>query len=48
MTLKFKWQYYKNLRKYRDAKMIPESHPIPDGCGFNSIIEEQNNKLKYI
>ena len=48
MTLKFKGKSYKNLSKYRDAKMIPESHPILDGCGFNSISEEQNNKLNYI
>ena len=48
MTLKFKGQAYKNLSKYCDAKMIPESFPIPHGCGFNSISEEQNNKLNYI
>ena len=48
MTLKFKGISYKNLSKYHDAKMIPESHPILDGCGFNSISEEQNNKLNCI
>ena len=48
MTLKFKGQSYINLSKYCDAKMIPESFPIADGCGFKSISEEQNNKLNYI
>ena len=48
MTLKFKGQSYINLSKYCDAKIIPESFPIPGGCGFNSISEEQNNKLNYI
>ena len=48
MTLKFKGQSYINLSKYCDAKIITESFPIPGGCGFNSISEEQNNKLNYI
>ena len=48
MTLKFKGQSYINLSKYCDAKMIPEFFPIPGRCGFNSISEEQNNKLNYI
>ena len=48
MTLKHNGQSYINLSKYCDAKMIPESFPIPHGCGFNSISEVQNNKLNYI
>ena len=48
MTLKFKGQPYINLSIYCDAKLIPKSFPIPDGCGFNFISEEQNNKLNYI
>ena len=43
MTLKFKGQSYINLKKYCDAKMIPESFPILGRCGFNSISKEQKN-----